>query len=135
MPLFYLAYPTLTTRAARPWLGLGLGLGLQLGSQTDRALGSPRARLVPISPRARPQSEIDAWHAQHPAPFDADQYAKFLHAIGYLTPDATGSFALRTSEVDVRCILSLSLNLPLTVTLTLTLTLTRTRARARPRAR
>ena len=116
-----------------------LGLRLRLGSHTDRALGSPRARLVSISPRARPQSEIDAWHAQHPAPFDAAEYAKFLHAIGYLTPDATGSFALRTSEVDVRWTLSPTLTLTLTVTLTLiltlTLTLTRTRARTRARAR
>jgi len=46
------------------------------------------------------QSEIDAWHARNPAPFEAAEYTKFLHAIGYLTPDATGSFELRTSAVD-----------------------------------
>ena len=52
---------------------------------------------------ARPaisQCEIDAWHARNPAPFDPAEYSAFLHAIGYLLPDATGSFELRTSGVD-----------------------------------
>jgi malate synthase len=46
------------------------------------------------------QREIDAWHVKHPAPFDAQEYDAFLHSIGYLTPDAAGSFELRTSGVD-----------------------------------
>ena len=81
--------PGTSVGPARFWAGL---------DAIVRGLSPKNAAL--LARRDALQSEIDAWHAQHPAPFDAAQYAKFLHAIGYLTPDATGSFALRTSEVD-----------------------------------
>ena len=60
---------------------------------------SPRRLPLPAHP-AISQCEIDAWHARNPAPFDPAEYSAFLHAIGYLLPDATGSFELRTSGVD-----------------------------------
>jgi malate synthase len=74
---------------ARFWAGL---------DAIVRGLSPKNAAL--LARRDALQSQIDAWHARNPAPFDAAEYSSFLHAIGYLTPDATGSFELRTSAVD-----------------------------------
>jgi len=74
---------------ARFWAGL---------DAIVRGLSPKNAAL--LARRDALQSEIDGWHARNPAPFDAAEYSKFLHAIGYLTPDATGTFELRTSAVD-----------------------------------
>ena len=87
-------------KLAHPRLTLAARLATRHTHTDHLDLGSPRSQLTSISPRCHPQSEIDAWHARNPAPFDAAEYSSFLHAIGYLTPDATGSFELRTSAVD-----------------------------------
>ena len=46
------------------------------------------------------QTQIDAWHAAHPArPIDADAYRRFLTEIGYLVPEPA-DFAIATANVD-----------------------------------
>src|SRR5271170_5996618 len=46
------------------------------------------------------QSQIDAWHLQHPgAEFDRASYNGFLAQIGYLEPDQ-GPFSVATAQVD-----------------------------------
>jgi len=50
--------------------------------------------------RAELQSQIDAWHLEHPgAPFDPASYRAFLFGIGYLVPEQA-PFTIATEGVD-----------------------------------
>jgi malate synthase len=71
------------------WTGLGTLI---------RALAPHNAVL--LRRRDQLQSQIDAWHREHPgAGFDRQRYKAFLHEIGYLVPKG-GEFAVGTDHVD-----------------------------------
>ena len=62
-----------------------------------RSLSPKNAAL--LARRDALQSQIDAWHVENPVPQPAE-YSKFLHDIGYLRADASGTFQLETSGLD-----------------------------------
>jgi malate synthase len=67
-------------------------------------LGQIVAELAPknrslLAERDRLQGLIDAWHRDHPAPFDAQAYQAYLGEIGYLRPEPA-PFAITTAKVD-----------------------------------
>lgn len=59
---------------------------------------APRNREL-LATRVELQSEIDAWHHEHPAPIDPAAYTAFLREIGYLVPEPA-AVAVRTENVD-----------------------------------
>jgi len=59
---------------------------------------APRGRAL-LAERDRLQAEIDRWHVEHPAPWDAQAYEAFLRSIGYLRPEPE-PFAVTTERVD-----------------------------------
>ncbi len=60
---------------------------------------APRVRAL-LARRDTLQSQIDTWHAAHPArPIDPVAYQAFLREIGYLVPEPA-DFAIATANVD-----------------------------------
>jgi malate synthase len=59
---------------------------------------TPRNRAL-LAERARLQEQIDAWHREHPIPFDANSYRSFLADIGYLVREPA-AVAITTRGVD-----------------------------------
>ncbi len=59
---------------------------------------APRNRAL-LAKRDAFQEKIDAWHREHGAPSDLDEYKAFLAEIGYLLPEGP-DFAVATQNVD-----------------------------------
>ena len=59
---------------------------------------APRCRAL-LKVRESLQSQIDAWHAAHPAPYDPAAYEAFLRDIGYLRDDPP-LFQVGSAKVD-----------------------------------
>jgi malate synthase len=59
---------------------------------------APRNRAL-LAKRDALQARIDAWHRDHPAPFDQAAYIGFLKEIGYLLPEPA-PFRISTADVD-----------------------------------
>jgi malate synthase len=59
---------------------------------------APRNRAL-LEKRDQLQGRIDAWHRDHPRPFDLEAYKSFLRAIGYLLPEGE-NFSATTANVD-----------------------------------
>ncbi len=59
---------------------------------------APRNRDL-LARREELQAQIDGWHREHPGVPDADAYASFLRAIGYLV-DEPAEVAVTTADVD-----------------------------------
>jgi len=59
---------------------------------------APRNRAL-LARRDELQARIDAWHCDHPRPFELEAYKDFLREIGYLLPEGE-DFSATTDRVD-----------------------------------